>query len=264
MHAGAELYRQISALHGHDFNTCFYCGCIATETDLVPPLKYAEFYLKAREDADFYKVPSCKECYEILATDRSALLGQRADNVKKKLARKYQKAIRVYEMWDEDELQELDYSLNRSIKAGLSLGREAHERVKFRGFEFEANGEKYRSHFYKKDLITVFGQEFSNFKDALDYASKAFRIPKAKLRYLFMEYNNSFDDAIKFFQNEMEKKLFEKELTEKCKPFAEKHKQNIKFVMNTVELYLKENNLLTIDTALEKLWHERIKNLYKD
>jgi hypothetical protein len=259
-----DLYRQINAVHGKDFHTCFYCGCIATKTDFVPPIKYAEFYLKAREDADFYKVPSCQECFEILRADKSALLGQRVDNVKKKLARKYQKAVRVYEMWDEDELEELDYSLNRSIKAGLYLGKESYDRVKFRGFEFEADGDKHSLHFYKKELITVFGQQFTNFRDALDYGSKAFRIPKAKLRDLFMEHNNSFDDAIKFFQAEMARKLFEKELKEKSKPFAVKYKQSPKFVMHTVEIYLGQDERLTIDTALAKLWHERIKNLYKD
>jgi hypothetical protein len=134
------LYRQINAMNGNDFNTCFYCGCIATKTDSVPPLKYAEFYLKAREDSDFYQVPSCQECYDLLGSDKNGLLMQRADCVKNKLARKYQKAIRVYEMWDEDELQELDYSLNRSIKAGLTLGKESYDRVKFKGFAFEADG----------------------------------------------------------------------------------------------------------------------------
>jgi hypothetical protein len=95
----------------------------------------------------------------------------------------------------------------------------------------------------------------------LDYGSKAFRIPKAKLRDLFIENNNSFDAAIKLFQAEMARKLFEKELKDKCKPFAIEHKQNVKFVMHTVELYLKSDERLTIDTALDKLWNERIRRL---
>jgi len=255
------LYRQINAVHGKDFNTCFYCGCIATKTDSVPPLKYAEFYLKAREDSDFYYVPCCHECFDLSRPDKSGLLGQRADNVKKKLARKYQKAVRVYEMWDEDELEELDYSLNRSITAGLALGKESYDRIKFKGFAFEVDGEKHSLGYYDKVVMTVFGQQFSHFRDALDYGSKSFRIPKATLRDLFIENNNSFDVAIKLFQAEMAKKLFEKDLKDKCKPFSEKHKQSFKFVMHTVEIYMRSDEQLTIDTALDKLWNERIKNL---
>jgi len=261
MHDEIELYRQMSAVYGKDFNTCFYCGCIATEYDLTPPLKYAEFYLKTREDADFYKVPSCRECYDFLKSDKSGLLGQRVDNVKKKLARKYQKAIRVYEMWDHDEIEGLDYHLKHSINAGLVLGKDSYERYKFKGFDFEVDGEKHSAHYIDNETLTIFGEKFDNFKDALDYGSKAFRIPKAKLKEMFAENNNSFDVAIKVFQDEMARKIYLKELKEKCKTFATTHKQNVKFVMHTVEIYRGQDENLTIITALSKLYEERIKKL---
>ena len=261
MNRGFELYRQVNAIRSKDFNKCFYCGCIASHYDYVPPKKYAEFYLRTREEADFYQVPSCQECIDLLKTDKSSLLAQRVDKVKAKLSRKYQKALRVYEMWDVDEVEELDYQLQKSIKAGINLGQETYERCKFKGFDFESEGEKHSVHYIKDKAFTIFGEEFNNFRDALDYGSKSFRIPKAKLRDLFAEHDNNFDKAIRLFQEELAKKLFEKELKQKCKTFAEQHKQNIKFVMHTVELYMKKDETLTIDTALDKLLLERFKSI---
>jgi hypothetical protein len=257
MHDEPGLYRQIRAAHGKNFNVCFYCGCIATENDAIPPLKYAEFYLKTREEADFYRVPACIECFDFARSDKSALLGQRVDAVKRKLAHKYQKAIRMYELWDHDEIEDLDYHLKHSVNAGLVLGKESYERSKFKGFDFEVDGEKLSANYVENKIFTVFGEKFDHFRDALDYGSRAFRIPKAKLREMFAEHDNSFDAAIKIFQVEMARKIYEKELKEKCSEFAVKHKQNIKFVMHTVEIYQGQNEHLTIETALIKLYEER-------
>ncbi|MFT5313789.1 MAG: hypothetical protein ACI8Z9_002284 [Paraglaciecola sp.] len=254
-----ELYRLMSATQGKDFNTCFYCGCIATEYDLVPPLKYAEFYLETHEDADFYKVPSCRECFHFLKTDKSAFLGQRVDVAKRKLAHKYQKTLRMYDLWDLDEIEDLDYHLQHAIHAGLVLGKESYERLQFKGFDFEADGEKHRAHYVENKILTVFGEKFHHFKDALDYASKAFRIPKAKLREMFTEHGNCFDTAIKLFQTEMTRKMYQKELKQKCKGFADTHKQSINFVMHTVEIFQGQDENMTIETALNKIYEERIK-----
>jgi hypothetical protein len=245
-----DLYRQILASKGQYFNTCFYCGCVATEEDMVPPLKFASFYLTTREDADFYRVPACKECFEFLKNDRSGLLGQRVDNLK---------SIRVYEMWDHSEIEELDYSLKHSINAGINLGKESYDRYKFRGFDFEVNGERHIADYVKAKKFVVFGETFFNFRDALDYGCKAFRVPKAKLLELFAEHENSFDKAIRFFQAEVARKLYENELKKKCGEFAKTHKLNINFVMHTVELYRKQNDELSIELALVKLFEERLK-----
>ncbi|MEL0630818.1 hypothetical protein [Psychromonas aquatilis] len=259
MYDEMDLYRQVNATHYTFFNSCLYCGCIATKHDLAPPLKYAEFYLKTREEADFYRIPACVECFEFLRTEKSGLLAQRVDIVKSKLAKKYKKAIRVYEMWDLDEISDLDYHLSNSIRAGLALGKESYERFKFKGFDFEADGERHTGFYIKNEILTIFGEKFDNFRDALDYGSRAFRIPKAKLREMFAEHNNCFDTAIKKFQEEMALKIYKKELKEKCKFFADEHKQNIKFVMHAVEIYRSKNSNLTIDKALIKLFEDRFR-----
>ncbi|MFS7251304.1 hypothetical protein AB6869_09675 [Rahnella rivi] len=254
-----NLYSQVFAIDCKDFNTCFYCGCVATVYDLSPPLKYAEFFFKTREDADFYKVPACGECGEFLKNDKSGLLGQRMDRIKKILSEKYKKALRIYEMWNVDEVDELDYQLKHSVKAGLILGEESYRRCKYKGFDYEVDNNKYKGVFLKSEVITIFGEEFDNFRDALDYGSRAFRIPKAHLKDLFAENGNDFDAAIKFFQDEITRKTHEKELKEKCKVFSDNHKQNIKFVIHTVKIYLDQDQDLTINKALDKLYEIRIK-----
>ena len=254
------LYRQMSALHSKNFHSCFYCGCIAAKYDLVPPVKYAEFYLKTREDADFYKVPACRECFDFLKNDKSPLLGQRVDVAKRKLARKYQQAIRIYEVWDLDEIDDLSYQLKHSVNAGIVLGKESSQRVNFKGFDFEADGEKHSAHYVKNEVFKVFGEKFDIFRDALDYASKAYRIPKAKLITMFTEQNNCFDTAINLFHQKISRKNYEKELKQKCKDFSLLHKQNIKFVMRTIEFFCQQDQSLTIEMALAKLYRERLKD----
>ncbi|MEZ9398715.1 hypothetical protein AB4393_18760 [Vibrio splendidus] len=226
--------------------------------DLVPPLRFAHHYLVTREEAEFLSVPSCQECFDYVKDERTSTLIKRSDNVKTKLARKYRKALRVYEMWDEDELSELDRSLSTSIKAGLKLGEDAYNRLKFPGFDFEVEGERHSAHYTPSEVFEVFGSKFDNFRDALAYASASYQIPKSKLKDLFFEHDNSFDSAITFVHAEIERKLFEKELKGKCKIFANQHKQNVKFIIHAVTLYMEDDNSLTIDTALEKLYDKRI------
>jgi hypothetical protein len=191
------------------------------------------------------------------------LLGQRVDFAKAKLARKYKRAVRIYEVWEKDEVEGLDYGLKRSVNAGLKLGKETYDRLRFQGFDFEVEGEKHSAYYVDLAEFSVFGDNFDNFRDALNYASKAYRIPKAKLIEMFSEHENSFDKAIKAFHLELERKLYEKELKKLCGEFAKEHKQNVKFVMHTVEIYRRNNENMTIEKALKKLYEEQIKNWRK-
>ncbi|MCL1076582.1 hypothetical protein D5R81_00080 [Parashewanella spongiae] len=249
-----ELYSRVMAMESRHFNVCFYCGCIATEYDFIPPLKLAEFYIRTGEEADFYEIPACNECFNLLKEDKSGLLGQRVDFVKSKLAKKYEKALRVYHLWHKDELDDFDHNFKKSLNAGIELGTETYERIKFKGFEFEVDGQKRHSNFVQTEKLSVFGETFDNFRDALDYASKSYRVPKAKLKELFAKHNNSFDKAITAFQQEMEQRLFEK----KCREFAKANKQNSNFIIRTVKLYMKNEKDLTVDEALEKIYKNYI------
>ncbi|SFC08585.1 hypothetical protein [Pseudoalteromonas denitrificans] len=253
-----NLYQKMIAVHNKDFNTCFYCGCIATEFDFAPPQKYADYYLQTRDEADFYQVPSCKECFIALKQEKSPLIGERADIAKRKIAKKYSKAINVYEMWDTKEALELDYNLQKCVQAGIELGEESSRRSQFIGFEFEVNGEKLKVAHIPVVMISVFEHEFSNFKAALDFASKTYRVPKAKLKDLYLEKGNSFNIAIEAYHSKMDKSLFDKKLKQLGKAFSKEHKQNVDFVMRTVIYYMKQDDSLSIELALNKLYQERI------
>lgn len=254
-----DLYRQINALDSQFFHTCLYCGCIAAGYDLVPPIKYAQFYLQTREEADFYKVPACGECIYFLKSENSALLGQRVDKAKKCLARKYKKALHIYNVWKHDEIDELDYQLKHSINAGMVLGEESSMRIQYKGFSFEADGIKHQAHYIDDQVFTIFGEEFDQFRDALEYASTSYRIPKAKLLTLLKAHNNCFDSAINSYTEKQNRLLLNKTLSFKCKEFALAHKQNSKFVMRTVEAYCAQDENLSIEMALDKLHREVLK-----
>ncbi len=249
MSKNRDLYRRIMAMESRHFNMCFYC-CIASEYDLVPPLKLAKFYLKTGEEADFYEVPSCYECYQLLKNDKSSLLGKRVDVLKIKLSQKYYKALNVFHLWQRDEFEEFDQEFHKSLHAGIELGSETQDRLKFKGFEFEVDGHKHHSNFVEAETLSVFGEPFDNFRDALDYASKSYRVPKANLKDLFAKHQNSFDNAITAFQKEFEEKLLEK----KCREFSKAHKQNPNFVIRTVKLFLKTKENVTVEKALEKIY----------
>ena len=249
-----DQYRRIMAMDSINFHTCFYCGCISAGFDFVPLIKLASYFLRTGEEADFFEVPACNECLAFAKHDKSPTLELRVDAVKKKLAKKYDKAIHVYQLWDKDEIEEFDYNFKTSLNAGIELGEESYARVKYKGFSFEVDGQKRRSLYVEAEKLRVFGEAFDDFTTALDYASKTYRIPKAKLKALFAEYSNNFDDAIHAFHQQIQRREFDK----KCREFAKKYKQNPNFVIRTVKLYMKADQDLSVSMALEKLYEKYI------
>ena len=129
-------YHLLVPTYSNDFNTCFYCGCISAAHDYAPPLQYFEFYLATREPSEFLKIPCCTECHEHVKSCKAGTLEERRNFARAKLAKKYTKALTIYEMWTEAELAALDFSLRHSIAAGLKLGGETTERLGYPGFDF--------------------------------------------------------------------------------------------------------------------------------
>ncbi len=247
-----DRYQQLRAKRSCDFNCCYYCGCIATARDYAPPLKFVDYYLATGDSAVFYKLPSCLECETALKNKRLGTLEERMSAANKAISKKYQRAIRVYTMWHPDELDELDYELHRSISAGMALGEEAHQRIQFNGFDYEVDGDTVIAS-SNKVAFDVFGTQFDSFKMALDYASKTFRIPKAKLNELFCEHSHSFNKAITSFQQQQNDKSYEKELNRLCRDFASLYKQNLSFITRTVTSMLEQDTELTVQQALQKI-----------
>jgi hypothetical protein len=252
-------YHLLVPTYGNNFNTCFYCGCIASSHDHAPPLQYLPFYLATREASEFLKIPCCNECAEHLKACKTGTLEERRQFAKNKLAKKYDKALTIYEMWTEDELSALDFSLRHSIEAGLKLGAETTERVNFPGFAFEAAGIQQNVPYTTPEYFNVFGEQFSTFRAALDFASKAYRISKNTLKEYFADNDNNFENAINVIHKEMADKELKQQLKKRCGDFAKQHKQSIIFVHKQVDRYLSENEDITINDALEKLYQERVK-----
>ncbi|MAD76596.1 MAG: hypothetical protein CML20_17715 [Rheinheimera sp.] len=252
-------YHPLVPIYSDTFNTCFYCGCIAAGHDYAPPLQYLEFYLATREPSEFLKIPACNECHEHLKSCKAGTLDERRNFARKKLAKKYAKALTIYEMWTEDELATLDFSLRHSIEAGLKLGAETTERLAYPGFAYEAAGQQHQVHFSEAPVFEVFGEQFDTFREALDFASKAYRIPKNALKEAFAEHDNNFELAIQAVHKAAADKEFNQQLKQQCAAFAKQHKQAIIFVHKQVERYLSENDEMTITEALQYLYDTRVK-----
>ncbi|WP_372626916.1 hypothetical protein [Arsukibacterium sp.] len=252
-------YHQLFPLYRDTFNTCFYCGCIAAGHDYAPPLQYLEFYLATREPSEFLKIPACNECHEHLKGCKAGTLDERRNFARKKLAKKYAKALTIYEMWTEEELQGLDFSLRHSIEAGLKLGAETTERLAYPGFAFEAAGQQHQLQYSEVQVFEIFGEQFETFREALQFASKAYRIPKNALKEAFADNDNNFERAIQALHKAAAEQEFNQQLKQQCAAFAKKHKQAVIFVHKQVERYLSENDEMTISEALQHLYNTRVK-----
>lgn len=143
--------------------------------------------------------------------------------------------------------------MRSSIAAGLKLGEEAFNRLRFAGFSYESDGHVTMSRSTDNQVFEVFGETYSNFRDALDYASRAYRIPKSALKDLYSEHGNSFNNAINYIHKEMAQKEHDKNMKQLCGLFAKEHKQPLKFVKNTVQKFLDEDESLNIQDALNIL-----------
>ncbi|HEX5793668.1 MAG TPA: hypothetical protein VFY01_10355, partial [Rheinheimera sp.] len=152
-----------------------------------------------------------------------------------------------------------DFSLRHSIEAGLKLGAETTERLNFFGFDYEAGGISQQVHDSTPLQFDVFDECFDSFREALDFASKAYRISKNALKEAFADNGNSFEQAINAIHKQVAEKEFNQQLKQQCAAFAKQHKQAVIFVHKQVERYLSEKADMTIAEALQHLYDTRVK-----
>ncbi|RCU45724.1 hypothetical protein DU002_14795 [Corallincola holothuriorum] len=255
-----QRYRQLRAIDANDFHTCFYCGCIATEFDFAPPKAHWQSFQYRQLSADNLQVPSCMECIKLLKGCTMGLVQQRRELVHTKIASKYKKAIGVFLRWNEDELEELDFSLHHSIAAGLKLGEESHRRSNYVGFAYEIDGAKATGLVPTAAPIKVFGEQYASVKDALVAVSKSYRINQAKLVEGMAKHDNNLEAVVMAWQQQQEHAMFQRELRKQCAAFAKQHKQSHRFVVNEIERYLDKDAELSIADALDKLYQERVQH----
>lgn len=254
-----KYYEPLKAVHSADFNRCIYCGCEASCSDYIPPINFIHDWRDASRDADFISVPSCTECRDLLRKQNIASLDLRIDTLKGLLADKYEKAIRVFNHWSDEEILEMDASFQKSLKGGSNLGKEAITRVRFAGFDYEVNGSITRVAKPEKRLVKVFEHEFDSFKEALEFACLAYQIKKSKLSQLYFESGESFEKAIENFHYTMKLQELENEIKQPCQKFAKQYKQNSDFVLRTVMKYTIEDEELEVNMALAKLGQRYVK-----
>lgn len=111
---------------------CYYCGELADGEDHVIPRMAAEILGDILEGHWIAKVtvPACTECNSTAGTKVFDTLGDRARYVGERLDAKYQR-IAERPDWSDDELEELGYALQQSIRHGLNERDRARRRLRY-------------------------------------------------------------------------------------------------------------------------------------
>ncbi|MBD1584572.1 hypothetical protein [Pseudoalteromonas sp. S16_S37] len=253
-----KYYKQGIAKHVEHAKLCFYCGCEATDMDFCPPLEHAELILEFDEQADFITVPSCYECFALLHNERVLNLDARVKKLKAKLADKYAKALKVYYMWHESELDEMSPEFAHSISAGMALGQEAATRLAFVPFALESDEAEFNKPSAKQRFV-VAGHEFSSFDQAMAHCFENFGVNKSKFYDLLVkECDGDFDKALSQYNHRFSKPQTLDIAKTKIQNFAKQHKQNSDFVARATEQLMKKDAKLDIDAALAKLYQDYI------
>ncbi|MBE0350785.1 MULTISPECIES: hypothetical protein [Pseudoalteromonas] len=252
-------YQQAYASHSKHFNQCFYCGCEATERDYCPPLHMMQSIIDLGEDAEFISIPACYECFALLHNERVLTIDGRFTKVKKKIANKYAKALRVFHMWHENELDDMSDEFVHSIKAGMKLGEEAAQRLDFQGYSYATEDARVTIR-EKRTEFDVQGIVFYDFKEALNYCINELSVDKSDFYKLVVEdYNGDFNRALSQYRHRHEKVTAATDANTLIKSFAKQHKQNSDFVTRTVTHFINKDPSLTTEGALEKLYTNYIK-----
>ncbi|WP_334014671.1 hypothetical protein [Alteromonas sp. S167] len=199
-----KFYKPLHARHSADFGRCIYCGCESARQDYIPPIKFIHDWRDGNCEADFISVPACNECTDLLKDENNSTLQARQSVLKTKLADKYRKAIRVFNHWNIEEIEEMDAAFQISLKGGMRLGKETLTRIGFPGFDYEVDGSFTRAAAPQQEVFTVFDQEFDSFREALAFASNAYQIKKSRLSQLYFDNDESFDRAIEVFHGLVE------------------------------------------------------------
>ena len=101
---------------------CYYCGDVATVTEHVIPRsilrQYAHLSLDELRQVTVGRklvVPACKECNYLLGDSMQETINERKNLVKKKLAKRYKKLLRMPN-WTREELEEMGPGLAKYIQ----------------------------------------------------------------------------------------------------------------------------------------------------
>tara|TARA_Y100000590_G_C15537996_1_gene945807 strand:- start:41 stop:661 length:621 start_codon:yes stop_codon:yes gene_type:complete len=99
---------------------CFYCGLPADTVDHVPPLNCVLNLRAEYENLNYLRVPSCGECNRLGSDEPHIEPFERKDFIQAKIREKYKKYLKAPD-WEEEEIEEMGFSLRGSIEAMMAL-----------------------------------------------------------------------------------------------------------------------------------------------
>ena len=233
-----DHYTPLTPANYLDAGLCFYCGCESDLDDYVPPIIDLEVSLKITITQIYVAVPCCDECSIFLEDCIAASIEDRKSHVNNAISKKYLKALTIYKRWDENEINDLDSSFATSIKAGIKLGREVQQRLRYPGYKHELDDDVAIVKQIDEQSFSVFGEVFNNFDHALKYAARSYKINIVVLEAWLSDYDYNFDAAITAHFSRKEQELFRKKKDRLCRDFAERFGKDINWVKTKLDINL--------------------------
>lgn len=157
---------------------CFYCGCIHSDYDHMPPLSRYHDYIGLYDLYQPLKVPSCNECNVILGNSLQPDIYQRFDEAKVKLTKRIGKYIRMGELWDEDDIQygEFTGNLFKSLAAIESMAKTSRERLSYKHWPVSIDGDIIERAEEWMDIV-VDNKKFTSMNHVIEHINRIHKIP---------------------------------------------------------------------------------------
>lgn len=174
------IYKQIDVPADLLF-CCFYCGCVATELDHVPPLSRYHDYKSIYDRHRPLLVPSCCECNGLLGNSLQGDLNERFILCKKRLTKKWAKVIKYGEIWDEDAAEYADFSGNFEsfVQQAQRMAVESKKRLDWMHWPVSVEGDLLEIN--EIEYIMINDKQFLSLDHIIDHARKVDKIP---IKYL--------------------------------------------------------------------------------
>ena len=253
MRDDSDIYTYLTPKQVADIGVCFFCGSEADGQAFCPPEKFSDEL--SGPVYDYVRVAACYECCEALKNQRVGTLPEQRELVRQNIEKKYSLALRLFQLWDLAEAEELkreSSSFYGSVSAALSLGKEANNRLRFRGFDVEEG--VYGQTEEGAGDYRVFEQTFSSYKEALHFASRSYGVDIAFLANYATPRDPDFDKGIGRWQRMVENQLHQDlKVKEVVNRFVRQYKLDKKLVERSVLQLVDDGVLLEYDEMHKEL-----------
>ncbi len=118
-----------------DDHICIYCGLPADVIDHLTPWAWRDSGMIIRK----VLVPACKECNSLLSSSLQTTVGERIQEAKTRLEKRYLKLLKR-PVWTLDELLEVSENLRVGILQDQARAKEVRMRLAFQYFRWIERG----------------------------------------------------------------------------------------------------------------------------